>query len=147
MASRAKLHSRSDLAKFEAVRYVRNLAARHKSPALAQLASRMNSALRLGSSSGQDPFAKVKGLITDMLSQLEAEAEEDASEKAYCDKEMSETAAKKDDTSTEVESLSTKIKQKSAASAKLKEQVSTLQKELAGMASALGESTKVREEE
>jgi hypothetical protein len=147
MSSRAKLRSGSDLAKFEAVRYVRSLAARYKNMALAQLASRMNSALRLGSASGQDPFAKVKGLITDMLSQLESEAEDEASEKAYCDKEMSESAAKKDDTSTEVESLSTKIKQKSAASAKLKEEVATLQNELAGITSSMAKATQLRQEE
>jgi len=65
-----------------------------KAPALAHLASRMSSAIRLGSANGGDVFAKVKGLITDMISTLEAEAEDDASQKAYCDKEMSETTAK-----------------------------------------------------
>merc|ERR1719426_488814 len=55
-----------------------------------QVASRMASAMRLGAAAGEDPFAKVKGLITDMISTLESEAEEDASQKAYCDKEMSE---------------------------------------------------------
>ena len=57
------------------------------SGALAQLASRMSLALhhRGGSS---DPFSKVKDLITDMISRLEAEAEADATKKAYYDKEM-----------------------------------------------------------
>jgi len=129
------------------VRFVRDLAAKHRSTALAQLASRMNSAMRLGSVNGADPFAKVKGLITDMLATLEAEAEADASKKAYCDKEMSETAAKKDDKSTDVESLTTKIDQKKAMSAKLKEQVATLQNELSAAAKAQAEATKIRQEE
>jgi len=147
VASRAKLHSRSDLAKFEAVRFVRDLSNKHHSTALAQLASRMNSAMRLGSANGADPFAKVKGLITDMLSQLESEAEDEASHKAYCDKEMSATATKKDETSTVVEGLTTKIAQKTAHSTKLKEQVSTLQNELAGMAKSQAEATQLRQEE
>jgi len=147
LSSRAKLHSGADLAKFEAVRYVRDLANRHHSVALAQLASRMNSAVRLSSASGADPFAKVKGLITDMLSQLQAEAEEEATHKAYCDKEMSETKVKNDDKSTEVDSLTTKIAQKKAMSAKLREQVATLQNELAGMAKAQAESTQLRAKE
>jgi len=133
--------------KHEAVRFVRNLAAHYKSHALAQLASRMNSAIRLGAMHGADPFAKVKGLITDMLSQLESAAAEDASQKAYCDKEMSETSAKKDDKSTEVESLRTKVAQKSAQSSKLKEQAATLQKELASMTKSQGELTQLRQEE
>merc|ERR1719198_1891534 len=107
----------------------------------------MNSALRLGSANGQDPFAKVKGLITDMISTLEAEAEEEATHKAYCDKEMSETSAKKDEKSTEVESLTTKIEQKKAMSIKLKEEVATLQNELASMAKAQAEATQLRQEE
>jgi len=143
----AKLRSGADLRKFEAVRFVRDLAKNHHSAALAQLASRMNSAVRLSSASGADPFAKVKGLITDMLATLEKEAGEEATKKAYCDKEMSETSSKKDEKSTDVESLTTKIDQKKAMSAKLKEQVSTLQNELASMAKGQAEATQLRQVE
>merc|ERR1719183_1020095 len=135
-----------DLAKFEAVRFIRDLARKSNAPALAQLASRMSSAIRL-SSGEADPFAKVKGLITDMIATLEAEAEEDASQKAYCDKEMSEATAKKDDLTAESDKLSTKIDQDKAASAKLKEEVATLQNELASMASAKADADKLRAEE
>merc|ERR1719198_2072494 len=79
-----QLGSGADLSKFEAVRFIRDLARKTKAPALAQLASRMNSAMRLGTSAGEDPFSKVKSLITDMIATLEAEAEQDASHKAYC---------------------------------------------------------------
>merc|ERR1719197_1608094 len=123
--------SSADLAGVEAVRFVRDLSRKTKAPALAQLASRMSSAMRLGAASGGDPFAKVKGLINDMIATLESEAAEDASQKAYCDKEMSETTAKHDELSTESESLTTKINQKTSASKKLKEEVATLQGELA----------------
>merc|ERR1719161_695454 len=108
---RAQVASGADLAKFEAVRFVRDLARKSKAPALAQLASRMASAMRLGAAAGEDPFAKVKGLITDMISTLESDAEEDASQKAYCDKETSETTAKKEELTAESDKLSTKIAQ------------------------------------
>merc|ERR1719313_2211059 len=88
------MSSGTDLASFEAVRFVRDLAQKQKSTALAQLASRMVTAMRSGHKNG-DPFAKVKGLISDMIEKLLAEAEADATEKAYCDKEMAETEAKK----------------------------------------------------
>merc|ERR1719160_2068402 len=83
----------TDLANFEAIRFVRDLAQKQKSTALAQLASRMVSAMRGTHRAGEDPFAKVKGLISDMIEKLLAEAEADATEKAYCDKEMAETEA------------------------------------------------------
>merc|ERR1719449_421674 len=100
--------------------------------------------MKLGAAAGEDPFAKVKGLITDMIATLEADAEADASHKAYCDKEMSEATAKKDDLTAESDKLSTKIAQDKAASAKLKEQVATLQGELASMAKAKAEADKLR---
>merc|ERR1719399_467090 len=139
--------SGADLSNVEAVRFVRDLARKSKSPALAQLASRMSSAMKLGAAAGEDPFSKVKGLITDMIATLEDEAEADASHKAYCDKEMSEANAKKDDLTAESNKLSTKIAQDKAASAKLKEEVATLQGELASMAKARADADKLRAEE
>jgi len=144
---RAQVNSRADLAKDEAVRFIRDLARKSKSTALAQLASRMSSAMRLGSAAGEDPFAKVKGLIEEMLATLEADAESDASHDAYCQKEMTATTAKKEELTAQSDKLSTKIAQDKAASAKLKEQAATLQGELASMAKAMGDAAALRSEE
>merc|ERR1719217_1303321 len=54
-----KMSSGADLANFEALRLVRDLAQKHKSAALAQLASHMTAVMRGGHRSG-DIFAKVK---------------------------------------------------------------------------------------
>merc|ERR1719478_1689028 len=140
------MSSGADLANFEAVRLVRDLAQKHKSPALAQLASRMISAMR-GAHGAGDIFAKVKGLISDMIEKLLAEAEADATEKAYCDKEMAETEQKKADKEADIEKLSTQIDSMTAKSAKLKEEVATLQKELSALAKAQAEMDKLRAEE
>jgi len=141
------LNTGADLAKFEAVRFIRDLARKENSVALAQLASRMSSAIRFGESSGSDPFAKVKSLITDMIATLEKDAQGDASQKAYCDKETGETKQKKLEKEHDIEKLSTKIDSMNAKSAKLKEQVAELQKELAGLASSQAEMDKIRSEE
>merc|ERR1719380_335934 len=82
-----------------------------------------------------------------MIATLEAEAEQDATQKAFCDKETSEATAKKDDLTAESDKLSTKIAQDKASSAKLREEVATLQKELAGMAKAKAEADELRAEE
>merc|ERR1719478_1574586 len=131
--SRSQLSSGADLANFEAVRFVRDLAQKQKSPALAQLAARMAQAVRAGGSSA-DPFAKVKSLISNMIEKLLSEAQEDATEKAFCDKEMAETAAKKADKEANIEKLSTSIDSMSAKSAKLKEQIAELEAQLAALA-------------
>lgn len=129
------------------VHMLKKLASSQTSTALSQLASRVQSAIRLGSSSGDDPFAKVKELVSDMLDKLQKEAAEDATQKAFCDKEMKETKAKKDDKTAEVEKLSTKKEQKEAHSTKLKEEIATLQKELAEIASTQSEMDSLRGEE
>jgi chromosome segregation ATPase len=130
-----------------AVRFVRQLAQHQKSTALAQLASRMASTIRFSTGNQADIFAKVKGLIRDMIEKLEAEAEADATKKAYCDKELAETNQKKDDKTAEIEKLSAKIGSSKAKSAKLKEEVATLQKELAALVREQAEMDKIRAEE
>merc|ERR1719183_1866914 len=130
-----QMNSGADLAKFEAVNLVRDLAKKQKSTALAQLAQRMAMAIRAGASES-DPFAKVKDLIRNMIEKLLSEAQADATEKAFCDKEMGETEAKKAEKEAAVEKLSTQIDSMNARSAKLKEEVAVLQKELADLAGA-----------
>merc|ERR1719336_498389 len=147
IAGRSKLDSGADLAKFEAVRLVRELAKKQHSTALAQLAQRMAVAMCFSTDAGEDPFAKVKGLITDMITKLEAEADADATHKAYCDKEMSATKVKQDDRTAMVEKLSTKIEQMTATSAQLKEEVAALQASLADLAKAQHEMDDTRKNE
>jgi hypothetical protein len=143
----SQINSQMDLANFEVVRLIRDLAKRENSPALSQLASRVASTVRFGGGDQADMFGKVKGMITDMIEKLESEAESDATEKAFCDKELAETRLKKDDKSAEIEKLSTKIEQMSAKSAKLKEEVATLQSELSALTKSQAEMDKIRAEE
>jgi len=142
--SGSALLSGADLANFEAVRFVRELGRKFRSPALAQLAKRMSSAMRFSSASGEDPFAKVKSLIGDMIQKLEAESGADAKHKQYCDTEMSDTTAKQDEKTTLVEKLTTKINQMTARSAAVKDSVVTLQKELAELAASQAQMDKMR---
>jgi len=129
------------------VHVLKDLANAQHSTALSQLASRVQSAVRLSNAAGDDPFAKVKQLITDMLAKLTKEAEEAATQKAFCDKEMAETKEKREDKTAEVEKLSTRVEQKEAQSAKLKEETATLQKELAELASTQSKMDELRAEE
>jgi len=140
------LTTRADLAKFEVVELVKKLAKEQHSTALAQLASRLNAVIRYGAKSGDDPFAKVKGLITDMITKLMNEAAAEASEKAYCDEEMAKTKAKKEELTDDIEKLNVKIDSDSSASERLKAEVKALQEALADLADTQAEMDKVREE-
>merc|ERR1719420_1200571 len=146
LSTSVRMSAHADLVKLEVVQHVKDLARKQHSSMLAQLASRMNSAIKLGTSES-DVFAKVKGLVTDMIAKLEKEAEEDATEAAYCAKETSETTEKKESNEAEIDKLSTKMNQAKSRSTKLKQEVATLQEELANLASSQAEMDKLRTEE
>merc|ERR1719243_199469 len=108
----------------------------------------MSAAVRYGARDGEmDPFAKIKGLIMDMITKLEEAAEADAKKQGYCVKEMAETKSNKATKEAESEKLSTKIDKMSTESAKLKEEVAVLQSELANLAESQATMDKIRAEE
>ena len=75
----------SSTKEIKVVHILKKLATAHASTVLSQLASRLQSTIRFGSSS-LDPFSKVKELVSDMLAKLQKEAQKDATQKAFCDK-------------------------------------------------------------
>merc|ERR1719310_1740449 len=121
---------------------LQSLAQKNNDKQLSLLAQRIQSATMLG----EDPFAKIKGLISEMIEKLEAEAAKEAAHKAFCDKEMSETKAKKEDKESELDDLSTKIDKATSKIAKLKEEVATLETELGEIAAAQKAATEMRQE-
>merc|ERR1719506_2219844 len=139
--------SRTELASAEVVDIIKRLARQHHSAALAQLASKITAVLRFGAASGDDPFAKVKGLIQELIDRLVAEAAAEAEEKEYCDSEMAKTEEKKSELEDDVAKLTAKIDKAAATSAKLKEEVKQLQAELAELAKLQAEMDKIRAEQ
>merc|ERR1719379_2048898 len=137
---------RSNLASADLLSLLKRLAQEHHSAALTQLASRVSAVLKFGASGGDDVFAKVKGLIQDMIDRLLKEAAAEATEKAFCDEEMAKTEEKKADLEADIAKLTSKIDMAAARSAKLKEEVKTLQEELAALAKLQAEMDKTRQE-
>merc|ERR1712026_319738 len=88
---------------------------------------------RYGSSNGEDPFAKIKGLIQDMIARLEKEAGAEATEKAYCDEQIAKTEFKKGELEDDIAKATSRIDQSAAKSAQLKEQIKVLEAELAAL--------------
>jgi len=140
----SSLRTHADLAGAEVVTIVKKLAKQEHSAALAQLASRIAATLRFGASAGEDPFVKVRGLISDMISKLESQASAEATEKAYCDEQISKTEQKKGELEHDISKLSSKIDVAAANSARLKEEVAQTQKELADLARTQAEMDQFR---
>merc|ERR1719261_1790224 len=96
---------------------------------------------------GDDQFAKVKGLIKDLIERLVAKAKAEAEEKAYCDKELAETREKKADKEDEIAKLTAAIDRMTARIAVLKGEIAAAQKELAELAASQLSMDKLRGEE
>jgi len=131
----------------EAVKLIKHLARHTGSAVLMQLADRIMASSRMAQNSGDDPFAKIKGLIDEMIQKLLKEAEAEAAKKGYCDKEMGETKTKREDLTQEIEDLTAKIDKMTADAKTLKEEVAVLSKELADLAKSQAEMDKIREEQ
>eukprot|EP00928_Gymnodinium_smaydae_P061058 TRINITY_DN4510_c0_g1_i3.p1 TRINITY_DN4510_c0_g1~~TRINITY_DN4510_c0_g1_i3.p1 ORF type:complete len:716 (+),score=160.32 TRINITY_DN4510_c0_g1_i3:58-2205(+) len=141
-----RIRTHADLARSEVLTLVKRLAREHHSAALAQLASRIAAVVSSTSMAGAEPFAKVKTLISDLIARLESESSSEATEKAFCDEEMANTAAKKNELDMDASKLATKIDQATARSAELKEDVNQLQGDLAKMAKEQAEANKIRKD-
>jgi len=139
--------SEKNAAPRKAVHFLRNLARKHNDQVLAQLASRMASTVTMSSSVGEDVFAKIKEMIVSDIAKIQEEQAADATQKAYCDKEMAETQEKVDTNQKKIEKHTTKIEQKSSNSLKVKSEVSTLQEELSQMMKNKAEMDSLRQEE
>jgi septal ring factor EnvC (AmiA/AmiB activator) len=126
---------------------IKGLARTYHSAALAQLASRIQAVIRLGASSGDDPFVKVKDLIRSLIAQLEKEAAAAAEEKAYCDDQMAKTEEKKSELEEDLAKLTANMDKAAATSETLKGEVKVLQEELANLANMQAEMDKVRADE
>lgn len=140
----SKLRTRTDLANAEIVALVKKLAKQHHSATLAQLASRIATVFKYGAQAGEDPFVKVKGLISDLIAKLEKEASAEAGEKAFCDSEIAETEAKKSDLEADISKLTVKIDSAVAKSASLKEDAKEVSGELAALAAEQQEMDSIR---
>jgi hypothetical protein len=94
-----------------------------------------------------DPFAKVKKLIDDMITRLLEEANQDAEQEGFCDKELGTSKITRDKLTSEIDELQAAIDEGNASIMKLTEDIAQLTKEVAELDAAIAESTKLREAE
>merc|ERR1719386_429241 len=121
----------------QVVGILKNLSQEHKSFAFAQLASMATS----------DPFVKIRGLIEDMIAKLLKEAEEEATQKAFCDAEMGKSKTSQSEKTMTLDKLNSRIDKAAARTAELTESIKTLESEIATLDASVAEATKIRTEE
>jgi len=143
VAAQSKMTAKAKGSRDRIVSMLQDLAKSNAQPSLAQLAEAVRSTML----TENDPFAKVKGMIQEMLEKLLKEAKEEADKKAFCDKEMKDTKMKMDEKESEVEDLTTALDTSDAKIAKLKQGIAVLEGELGKIASEQKTATDMRNKE
>merc|ERR1719409_2461319 len=116
---------------------------------LKMLGHKLNSyaMMELASSAAADPFEKIKGLISDMIAKLVSEANEEASQKSFCDEEKAKSAKEKEAKSMRSDDLQSRLDSATAAKASKEMDIKELQKEIAELDASVSAATKLRAEE
>lgn len=94
-----------------------------------------------------DPFAKIKGLIDDMITKLLEEANADAEKEGWCDTEMGKSKVTRNKLSEEIDGLDAAIEDGKATIMKLTQEVADLTKDIEDLDAEMTESTELRTSE
>jgi DNA repair exonuclease SbcCD ATPase subunit len=110
-------------------------------PGLALLAMRTRVTTR------NDPFAKVKDMVREMLEKLQSEGAEEAEHHAFCESEMGKSTKSKKEKEHDVKKLTERLESWAAEITKLTDEIAQTKQDLADMREAMQKSTEVRTEE
>jgi len=96
---------------------------------------------------GDDPFAKIKTLIQELIERLLQEAGNEANQKGWCDKATSAATQKRDYAVEEVRSLNAEMAELEALRNKLAEELSVLADEIAELVANRNKAEEIRAKE
>jgi chromosome segregation ATPase len=133
----ASLVKQDDGNRYQAVQLLKKLGRQFSSYELLELSNKASS----------DPFGKVRGLINDMISKLEKQAQEEATHESFCQEELAKSVKSKETKENRADKYQTRIDQATAGIADLKAQIADLQAELSDIAAATKKSTAIRNAE
>jgi len=127
----------NDGQKVRALRLIQQLGQRYHSTPLISLSYRASA----------DPFAKVRGMVQDMIEKLMQEAAEAADQKAFCDEEQGKSRKSKEEKDMSLAKTTARIEKADSAVATLTEQKTMLSKEVADLDTEMKEATEIRTSE
>jgi len=100
--------------------------------------------MQIANMANADPFAKIKGMIGEMIEKLLNEANEEATQKAFCDEELGKSRKSQADKTMKLDKYSARIDNARSTIAELEEAVKSLEGEIAEMDAAEAEASKIR---
>jgi len=133
----AQLRSTNPDARSKVVDFLRSKAKKTGSQYLALIAAH----------AAEDPFAKIKSMIKDLIVKLMEEANAEADHKGFCDAELATNKQTREIKSSEVEDLAASIDKNEADISQLTEDVTVLSDDIAALNGQQQEAARIRNEE
>jgi len=130
----AKAASNEKVGMTKMVDYLQQQAKKLKSDNLSALVLQMR----------EDHFVKVRGMIKDMISKLQADASSEADQKQWCDDEMEKAMAKRDENTGSIEGDTAVIAETTATINRKEEEIQVLLQEIVDLTKGLNEATELR---
>lgn len=96
---------------------------------------------------GKDHFAKVRGVIKDLIQRLEDDAEAEAEQKSFCDTEMKAAISNRDEQSLKMEAEKSTLAAKRAEKKELEAENKKLQEEIVELNLGIRDAKELREQE
>jgi len=103
--------------------------------------------MEMVSAAAADPFEKIKGLIEGMIAKLIEEANQAATQKSFCDEEISKSKESQSEKSMDMDKLKSRLDTATSKKAELEGDVAELQAEIADLDKATSEATSLRAQE
>jgi len=135
-SSFAQLRSTNPDKRSRVVDYLRSRAKQTGSQYLALIASH----------AAEDPFAKIKSMIKDLIVKLMEEANAEANQKGFCDAELATNKQTREIKSAECDDLSASIDKNEADIAQLSEDITVVSDDIAAISGQQQEAQKLRDE-
>jgi hypothetical protein len=129
--------TQDDLKRQRLVEFLQGRASKIGSKYLALIATRATA----------DPFAKIKGMIKDMIVKLMEEANAEADQHAYCQTELATNKQTREIKSEEVEELTAELESQNALLEKLTTEIGQLSDEVAEIKGQQSKATQIRSDE
>merc|ERR1719487_2884365 len=125
---------REDVVRKQVVEFLQSRAQKLGSQYLALIATR----------AGEDPFAKIKKMIKDLIVKLMEEANAEADQHAYCETELATNKQTREIKSSEVEELTAELESNNALFEKLTTEITALSDEVAEIKAQQKEASDIR---
>jgi len=103
--------------------------------------------MEMVSAAAADPFEKIKGLIEQMIAKLVEEANQEATQKGFCDEETLKSNTAKDTKSMRLDKLKSRMDKASSSQAELEQSIKDLEKEIAALDKGESQATQIRNDE